>query len=150
MLKKKFNIFLYSYFLLILFIIFPPFNLTANKNFLESEPLSVEEAFQIDFLVLSPSETIIRWKIDDFYYLYKKKIAFSSDDYFIEKIKLPAPQIKDDPYFGKSEVYYEILEATLIIKPKTKEHTSRIINVEYQGCWEGGVCYPVEKTSIKL
>ena len=132
------------------FIFIYPISINGNKNFIESEPLSLEEAFQIDFLVLSPFETIVRWKINKSYYLYKKKIAFSSEDYFIEEIRLPAAQIKEDPYFGKSEVYYEILEATLIIKPKNQENSSGIIFVEYQGCWEGGVCYPVQKTLIRL
>ena len=150
MLKTGSYNFSYSYFSLIFLLIFSPFNLIANKNFLESEPLRVEEAFQIDFLVISPTETIIRWKISNSYYLYKKKIAFRSDDYFIEEIRLPVAQIKEDPYFGKSEVYYKIVQATLIIKPKTQENTPKNITVEYQGCWEGGVCYPVEKILIKL
>tara|TARA_Y100001970_G_C14232013_1_gene859226 strand:+ start:956 stop:1405 length:450 start_codon:yes stop_codon:yes gene_type:complete len=148
--KTRFNNFSYSYFLIIIFFIIAPFSLTANNNFLESDPLSVEEAFQIEFLVISPNETIVRWKINNSYYLYKKKITFSSNDYFIYDIILPTAQIKEDPYFGKTEVYYEILEAKLIIEPKTKKNTSRIISIEYQGCWEGGVCYPVEKTFIKL
>ena len=71
-----------------------PLNLNANKNFLESEPLSVEEAFQIDYLAISPIEAIVRWKINNSYYLYKKKIAFSSVDYIIEDIRLTAAKIK--------------------------------------------------------
>ncbi len=148
--KNRLKKFLYSYFLLVLFIFIYPISINGNKNFIESEPLSVEEAFQIDFLVLSPTEIIIRWEIDNSYYLYKKKITFSSLDYTIQKVRLPTGKIKEDPYFGKSEVYYEILEATLIIKPKNQENSSGIIFVEYQGCWEGGVCYPVQKTLIMI
>ena len=53
-------------------------------------------------------------------------------------------------HFGKSEVYYNMVEATLIIRPKTQKKTNRTLALEYQGCWEGGVCYPIEKIYLKL
>ena len=137
-------------FVLLFLLVFSPLHLDAQKDFLDSEPLSLEEAFKIDYLAKSASETIIRWKIKSYYYLYKDKFSFSSEDYFIDEVKFPIAKIKDDPYFGKSEVYYDLVEISLIVRPKTKNKNTRIIIVKYQGCWEGGVCYPVEKTLIRL
>ena len=63
---------------------------------------------------------------------------------------MPPPQIKNDPFFGPSEVYYNLVEATLRLRPKNKDKINGILNLIYQGCWEGGVCYPEEKISIRL
>ena len=150
MLKKQLSNFSYSFFVLILFLILSPFKLDAQKIFLDMKPLSSEEAFQMDYIFKSPTEIIIRWEINNSYYLYKEKFSFSSKDYFIDEVKLPIAKIKDDSYFGKSEVYYNMVEATLIIRPKTQKKTNRTLALEYQGCWEGGVCYPIEKIFLKL
>ena len=135
--------------LIFLFNIFN-FSIRAQTLLLDSEPLSSEEAFQVDYLLNSQTEVIIRWEIEKSYYLYKKKIQFKSEDYFIDQVKLPVGKIKEDPYFGKSEVYYEIVEAKIILIPKSKKNSKGTIVIEYQGCWDGGVCYPVEKYFLKI
>ena len=136
--------------MLIFFLSFSPFKLGAQEILFDSEPLSSEDAFQMDYIFKSPTEIVIRWKVHNSYYLYKEKFSFSSKDYFIDEVKLPIAKIKDDSYFGKSEVYYNMVEATLIIRPKTQKNTNRTLALEYQGCWEGGVCYPIEKIFLKL
>ena len=147
--KTKLSNFSATFFLLIIFIGFSSFKLVAQEILFDSEPLSSEEAFQIDYIFKSPTEIVIRWEINNSYYLYKEKFSFSSEDYFIDEVKFPVARIKEDSYFGKSEVYYSLVEATLIIRPKTQKKT-RTLAIEYQGCWEGGVCYPIEKIFLKL
>jgi len=139
-----------TFFVLIIFISFSLFKLGAQEILFDSEPLSSEEAFQMDYIFKSPTEIVVRWEINNSYYLYKEKFSFSSKDYFIDEIKLPIARIKEDSYFGKCEVYYNFVEVNLIIRPKTQKKTRRTLALEYQGCWEGGVCYPIEKIILKL
>ena len=58
--------------------------------------------------------------------------------------------MKYDLFFGVSEVYYNVVEATLLLTPKVRGKTNGVLDVAYQGCWEGGVCYPLKKSSLKL
>ena len=136
--------------LILLFLHITIFTASAQETPYDTEPLEAEEAFQLDHIVTGPSETVIRWQIPKFYYLYKDKFAFSSKDFIIEDIQFPTAQIKDDPFFGSSEVYHDVVEATLRLTLITKNQKSGIINITYQGCWEGGICYPQLKTSLTL
>jgi len=42
------------------------------------------------------------------------------------------------------------VEATLHLTPKIKGESKGILEISFQGCWEGGVCYPPVKTSLIL
>ena len=137
-------------FILLIFLFWLAFSITAQEIPNNSEPLAPEDAFVMDYIVVGPSEAGIRWLIPKYYYLYKEKFAFSSNDFIIEDVQFPLPEIKDDPFFGPSEIYHNVVEVTLRLTPKTEGNSKGILEITYQGCWEGGVCYPLLKTSIKL
>ena len=136
--------------LILLLLCFNAFSVSAQKSFFDAEPLAAEEAFKLDHIVTGPAEAVIRWQIPQFYYLYKEKFAFSSPDFIIEDVQFPVAQIKEDPFFGASEVYHDVVEATLRLTPIVKNQKNGVLNITYQGCWEGGICYPLLKTSITL
>ena len=137
-------------FLLLIFLCKLAFSVTAQEIPNNAEPLAPGDAFVMDHIVVGPSEAVIRWLIRKHYYLYKEKFAFSSKDFIIEGVQFPLPEIKDDPFFGPSEIYHNVVEVTLRLVPKTEGNSKGILEVTYQGCWEGGVCYPLLKTSLKL
>ena len=137
-------------FLLLIFLCKIAFSVTAQGISINAEPLAPEDAFVMDHIVVGPSEAVIRWQIYKFYYLYKDKFAFSSEDFIIESVQFTLPEIKDDPFFGPSEIYHNAVEVTLRLTPKTEGNSNGILDIAYQGCWEGGVCYPLLKTSLKL
>ena len=136
--------------LILFFLCFTALTASAQKSPFDAEPLAAEEAFQLDHIVTGPSEAVIRWQIPQFYYLYKEKFAFSSPDFIIEDVQFPVAQIKEDPFFGASEVYHDVVEATLRLTPIVKNQKNGVLNITYQGCWEGGICYPLLKTSLTL
>ena len=136
--------------LILFFLYFTAFIASAQKITFEAEPLDAEEAFRLDYVVTGPSEAVIRWLIPKFYYLYKEKFAFSSKDFSIEDVQLPTAQIRDDPYFGESEVYYDVVEVNLRLTSITKNQKNGVLNISYQGCWEGGICYPLIKAPLTL
>src|SRR5690606_25246095 len=64
----------------------------------------------------------------------------------IGKPVLPKGKPKHDEYFGDTEVYYEVVEATLPIARAAGSSGTLNLNVTYQGCAEGGLCYnPITK-----
>jgi thiol:disulfide interchange protein DsbD len=87
--------------------------------------------------------------IADGYYLYKDRITIESatPNVQIGKPVLPKGKPKHDEYFGDTEVYYEVLEATLpVARAASSEAQPLKLKVTYQGCAEGGLCYnPITK-----
>ena len=90
--------------------------------------------------------------IADGYYLYKDKISVESTTPNVQlgKPVLPQGKPKHDEYFGDTEVYYEVLEATLpVARAASSEAQSVQLKVTYQGCAEGGLCYnPITKEAV--
>lgn len=134
---------------LLIFLCVAAFSASAQQEvFPDDGLLDVEEAFVMDHIVIGPNETIVRWEISENYYLYKDKFIFSSKDFFIDQIQFPPAVIKFDEFFGLSEVYYNVVETTLMLRPKNKGKTKGVVDVSFQGCWGGGVCYPPTKSSL--
>ena len=136
--------------LVLITLCFATFASAAEKVPFGSEPLAPEEAFVMDHIIVGPSEAVIRWQIPKFYYLYKEKFIFTSKDFIIENVQFPPPEVIEDPFFGSSEIYHNVVEATLHLTPTIKGESKGILEIGFQGCWEGGVCYPPVKTSLKL
>ena len=126
------------------------FSASAEEVFTGVVPLEADKAFVIDHIVTGPNEVVVRWQISENYYLYKKKFIFSSKDFYIEDVNFPAGTVNFDEFFGLSEIYYNVMEATLQISPKIIGITMGILVVAYQGCWEGGVCYPLTRKSLQI
>ncbi len=124
-------------------------NLTGKNAFVEEiqedEFLSPDVAFKLNLTVLDAQNLNANFKIVPGYYLYKERIKFVIKDANtgkIEQINLPAGEIKDDPNFGKQEVYHHEFDAKIALS----KANNPVISATYQGCSEKGLCYaPVTK-----
>ena len=118
---------------------------TASKNLFandtkEDEFLSPDVAFQLNLAAIDAQNITANFKIEPGYYLYKQRIKFvikNSATGTIETIELPAGDIKDDPNFGKQEVYHHDFTANI----KLASANNPTIQATYQGCSEKGLCY---------
>ena len=137
-------------FYLVVIIFYVAFSANAEEVFTDAVPLEADKAFVIDYMVTGPNEVIVRWQISENYYLYKEKFIFSSSDFYINDVNFPPAAVKFDEFFGLSEVYHNVMETTLQISPKISGITMGILEVAYQGCWEGGVCYPLTRKSLQI
>ena len=126
------------------------FSACAEEVFTEAVPLEADKAFVIDYIVAGSNEVVVRLQISENYYLYKERFIFSSIDFYIDDINLPPAKVKYDEFFGLSEVYFNVMETTLQISPKISGNSSGILEVAYQGCWEGGVCYPLTRKYLQI
>ncbi|MGB0733827.1 MAG: protein-disulfide reductase DsbD, partial [Pontibacterium sp.] len=63
----------------------------------------------------------------------------------------PAPaEQKDDPLFGQVWVYYQQADISVGLASVSDAAQSGTIKVTYQGCWEGGICYPPVTTTVDV
>jgi thiol:disulfide interchange protein DsbD len=111
--------------------------------------LPPDQAFRFGAGLAQPDSIPLTWVIADGYYLYKDRISIESTtpNVQIGKPVLPQGKAKHDEYFGDTEVYYEVLEATLpVARAASSEALPVQLKVTYQGCAEGGLCYnPITK-----
>jgi thiol:disulfide interchange protein DsbD len=115
----------------------------------QNEFLPPDEAFRFGAGLPQADSVPLTWVIADGYYLYKDRIAVESTtpNVQIGKPVLPKGKPKHDEYFGDTEVYYEVLEATLpVARAASSEAQPLKLKVTYQGCADGGLCYnPITK-----
>ena len=116
----------------------------------ENDPVVAELAFKYSFGAVDDKTLFVKWDVRDGYKIYSDKIKFSVVGADLGKIVIPKGEMVEDDLFGKiyilkHEIYIEIPLNN--IKTDTIELTSH-----YQGCWDGGVCYPPIdlKNTIKL
>lgn len=111
-------------------------------------PLDVEQAFVFQPSDQGDGQVTLHWQIPDDYYLYRDRMTIEADDAvtIVEVSKAPAKE-KDDPLFGKVFVYKQQADVQLSLQSAAGSVSDGMLTVTYQGCWEGGICYPpVTKT----
>ena len=145
----------FSYFLLFLFTVLSvPLSHAGNassfgkalfsKDTAEDEFLSPDAAFGLN-IAQSSGQINADFTVAPGYYLYKERIKFELSPAREHEVQLPNGDIKDDPNFGKMEVYHHDFTGHIIIKDA--DNTPITIKATYQGCSEKGLCYaPQHKT----
>ena len=107
--------------------------------------LDADQAFQLTVDAIDPVSLEARWIIAPGYYLYRDKFKLTlvnGGKTTITQIDLPPGEPKEDPYFGRQEVFHN--EAVLAARLRRGPGDSQTVRVkaDYQGCAEVGVCYP--------
>jgi len=105
------------------------------------DPRLVDEVFTLSSEILPNNQLLLRWDILDAYYLYDNKMKFTIADKDVVEVSRSKSKLKEDPLFGKVNVYYHSSEIVLNIE-QYKQQGFIDLRVQYQGCWDGGVCYP--------
>jgi thiol:disulfide interchange protein DsbD len=109
-----------------------------------SEFVPVDEAFRPVLIPIDGNTVEVTFEVLEGYYLYKDKISVTalSDSVQLGRLDLPEGKIKFDEFFGESEVYFDDVFATLPLARATPESMQLELEVNFQGCAEGGLCYP--------
>ena len=115
--------------------------------------LPVEEAFKVHVERRDNHSLIARLNVANGYYLYRDKTGFAlnqGDGVSLGRYELPAGEIKDDPYIGKTAVYHDPVEVVLPFTRTGNSATSISVKVDYQGCADKGICYPPSTKIVDL
>ena len=124
-----------------------------RKASADNEFLPPDAAFKFGAGLESPGSVALTWIIADGYYMYRDRITVTAEGAAkIGKPVMPKGQMKHDETFGDTEVYHEMLEASLPLSRAANSGGKLNLKVTYQGCAEGGLCYnPITKNiSIDL
>ncbi|MGE0116070.1 MAG: protein-disulfide reductase DsbD [Steroidobacteraceae bacterium] len=109
----------------------------------EDEFLPPDEAFKVTAHALDADNVMVEWQIAEGYYLYRKRMGFSTETTQVQlgEAQLPKGQIKNDEFFGEMEVYHDSVVARLPVSRPAGSGTKLALTVKYQGCAEAGLCY---------
>jgi thiol:disulfide interchange protein DsbD len=109
-----------------------------------SEFVPVDEAFKPLLIPIDGNTVEVSFQVLPGYYLYKDKISVNalSDNVQLGRLDLPTGKIKVDEFFGESEVYFDDVFASLPLARATPDAMDLELEVNFQGCAEGGLCYP--------
>jgi thiol:disulfide interchange protein DsbD len=117
-------------------------NLGDSSN-ASSEFPPVDEVFFPDVFPVDGNKVEVGFRIVPGFYLYKDKISVRSlsNEAKAGRLELPEGKMKVDESFGEMEVYLESILAPLAIARATPDAMDLQLEVNYQGCAEGGLCY---------
>ena len=105
------------------------------------EFLPVEQAYKSLF-EWRDDRLSINWTIADGYYLYQERFEFAvlhAGETQALEVDLPPGKMKDDPYFGRTPVYYFNLNHSIDWPASAAAKT---LAITAQGCADAGLCYP--------
>ena len=108
--------------------------LPPDEAFLVAAAMSDAQTVKVDFTLTADT------------YLYRDKLAFvvkSPADVKVASINTPAGDIKDDPNFGRTEVYHHDFSANVSLSRALAADEKLVLEAGWQGCNEAvGICYP--------
>ncbi|PPU02230.1 protein-disulfide reductase DsbD family protein [Xanthomonas arboricola] len=122
----------------------------AQAAVTEADLLPVDQAFALSATADSRDRIALSWKIAPGYYLYRHRISVKSGQGFAAgELALPEGESKHDEFFGQVQTYRRQLQATLAGKAEPAVQTA-VLQVQYQGCADAGVCYPPQRREIRV
>jgi thiol:disulfide interchange protein len=119
----------------------------------QEQPLPPEQAFVVTAKLKGANVVAVEIIPAKKHYLYKSKTRFAlknSPGVSIRDVVLSSGEIKDDPFFGRIEVYKGTARADITLDRKPSAGGMTLI-AYFQGCNEAlGICYPPLERSIEL
>ena len=107
--------------------------------------LPAEQAFHFDAIAQYPHHLLIRWTMAKGYYLYRDKTTLTVKN--APNVALtpawPAGEMHTDANFGNTTVYFGDITVPVSVNGDLSGLKTLDIAASFQGCQDGGVCYPV-------
>ena len=108
--------------------------------------LPPDEAFLVAAAMRDAQTVRVDYTLTPDTYLYRDKLAWkvkSPAGLTVAKADTPAGDMKDDPTFGKTEVYHQNFAATLQLSRPLAADEKLVLEAGWQGCNDAvGICYP--------
>ncbi|MBS1174248.1 MAG: dsbD [Burkholderiaceae bacterium] len=108
--------------------------------------------FQMNARASAPNQYTLTWRVAQGYYLYKDQMKIvATDGATVSSVKWTTPtQSKDDPTFGQVQVFHNQAIALVTVNTSKVTTGQPRLNVQYQGCADGGLCYPPINAQVAL
>lgn len=113
--------------------------------------LDPQEAFRLTVAAVDTRSALIEFRIAEGYYLYRDRFRFeSADGRVIAEAELPRGKMKQDPFFGRTEIYRDRITIRVPLGG-TERASGRIrLKVVSQGCSDSGVCYIPQEQWVEV
>ncbi|HMM47393.1 MAG TPA: protein-disulfide reductase DsbD [Thiobacillaceae bacterium] len=116
--------------------------------------LPPDEAFIVSAEMTDARTATVAYTLTPDTYLYRDKFVFavkSPADVSVVNAELPQGEVKDDPTFGRTEVYLQNFSARLTLSRALAPGEQLVLDAGWQGCNEAvGVCYPPIRNDFTL
>ncbi|MEO6800013.1 MAG: protein-disulfide reductase DsbD [Rhodanobacter sp.] len=114
--------------------------------------LPPEQAFSFAALAQSPHQLLLRWTMPKGYYLYRDQTALQLTDAPGLRLRpaWPAGVKHRDEHFGDVTVYFGEVELPVTVEGDLAGRTHLQLEASFQGCQEGGLCYPVMNRGVTI
>lgn len=119
----------------------------------QDELLKPDQAFQFSAAVGDANTLEVSWQIAPGYYMYREKTQLeliNAGGTTLGLYELPHGDPKEDPEFGKVEVFHDELNLDLPLNRGGQAAQTLTLKAHYQGCAERGVCYPPMSKEVTL
>lgn len=128
-------------------------NMDAANTGAEALPLPPEQAFRFETIAASPTELLARWTMPKGYYLYRDKTVLRVDGgsgVTLGALRWPKGVPHKDEHFGDVTVFFDQVELPITLARRSGSDGTLALGAEFQGCENGGVCYPLMTRSLKV
>jgi len=119
-----------------------PSALDSNSS---STPLPAEQAFQFSAIAQDAQHLLLRWTMPKGYYLYRDQTTLSVKD--APQLSLtpswPAGTQHQDAHFGNTTVYFNEVDVPVTVHGDMAGLKTLPLIASFQGCQDGGLCYPL-------
>lgn len=123
-------------------------SIIKREVLISDEPLPANQAFAYSVTAINANTLRATWQVHPEYYLYHDKFFIDVKGAEFDEIKFPEWEEKDDPLFGKVQVYKGEVNVDIPLKNIQTEKVTLV--ARFQGCWIGGVCYPPQEKTVDI
>ena len=118
----------------------------------DTTPLPAEQAFRLEALAQSPHQLLLRWTMPPGYYLYRDQTTLKLKDAGGLSLQpaWPAGTAHHDEHYGDVTVYFDQVELPVTIQGDLAGRGQLNIDASFQGCQQGGLCYPLMSRSLAV
>jgi thiol:disulfide interchange protein len=125
----------------------------GSKGGTDNAPLPAEQAFRFEAVATDRQHLLLRWTMPKGYYLYRDQTTLhlkNADGLTLGQPAWPAGVSHQDPHFGQTTVYFDQLELPVTIQGDTAGRKTLEVEASFQGCQDGGLCYPLMTRALSI
>lgn len=115
------------------------------------ELLDPRDAFRLSLAGQDSRSAQLELRIAEGYYLYRDRFRVETPDgRMIAEAELPRGQVKQDPFFGRTEIYRDRVSIRVPLAGSDLGRGSVRLKVVSQGCSDSGVCYLPQEQWVEV
>lgn len=126
---------------------------SGSKGGMDNTPLPAEQAFRFEAVATDRQHLLLRWTMPKGYYLYRDQTTLhlkDADGLALGQPAWPAGVSHQDAHFGQTTVYFDQVELPVAIDGDTAGRKALDVEASFQGCQDGGLCYPLMTRALSI